>query len=97
MEAADVVIALGAVPVFVDSELQTGNMYAEQLKNGICSRYAETGEMQNVIVLMSVRGEGYNKDYIAKVANRYDIPVEEFPAPDGEEILIPLHLQSEYI
>lgn len=95
-EAAEAVIALGTVPVFVDSEPQTGNMYAEQLRNGIRSRFAETGKMPKAIVPMSVGGKEYNKKYIAKVANRYDIPIVEYPAPDSDEVPIPLHLRADY-
>lgn len=95
-EAADAVVALRAVPVFVDSEPQTGNMYAEQLRNGIRSRFAETGKMPKAIVPMSVGGKEYNKEYIVKVANRYDITIVEYPAPDKDELPMPLHLQSDY-
>lgn len=95
-ELADAVIQIGAIPVFVDSEPHTGAMYAEQLRNGIRNRFSETGKMPKAIVPMSVGGKEYNKEYIAKVANRYDIPIVEYPTPDSEVIPIPLHLQHEY-
>lgn len=77
-EAADTAIALGAVPVFVDSEPQTGAMYAEQLRIAIRGRFAETGKMPKAIVPMSLGEKEYNEEYIAKVANRYEIPVVEY-------------------
>lgn len=90
------VVALGAVPVFVDSEPETGNMYAEQLRNAIRSRFAETGKMPKAIVPVSMCGKAYNKEYIAKVADRYEIPIVEFPSPAGNEVPMPLHLREEY-
>lgn len=92
----EAVEALGAIPVFVDSEPQTGNMYAEQLRNAIRSRFAETGKMPKAIVPVSMCGKAYNKEYIAKVADRYEIPVVEYPAPAGQEIPMPLHLREEF-
>lgn len=92
----EAVVALGAIPVFVDSEPQTGNMYAEQLRNAIRSRFAETGKMAKAIVPVSMCGKEYNKEYIGKVADRYEIPVVEYPAPAGDEVPMPLHLREEY-
>lgn len=93
-EAAEAVIALGATPVFVDSEPQTGAMYAEQLRNGIRSRFAETGKMLKAIVPMSLGEKEYNKEYITKVANRYEIPVVEYEGI--KDIPTPLHTLPEY-
>lgn len=52
--------------------------------------------MPKAIVPISMFGKPYNKEYIAKVADRYEIPVVEFPAPAGDEIPMPLHLREEY-
>lgn len=93
-EVADAVIAFGAVPVFVDSEPQTGAMYAEQLRIAIRSRFAETGKMPKAIVPMAVGEKNYNKAYIAEVAERYEIPVVEYEA--SEDIPTPLHTLPEY-
>ena len=93
-EAAEAVIALGAVPVFVDSEPQTGAMYAEQLRIAIRSRFAETGKMPKAVVPMAVGEKEYNKEYIAKVAERYEIPVVEYKEYHG--MPKPLHTRPEY-
>lgn len=82
-ELANAVIALGAVPVFVDSEPHTGCMYAEQLRNALCSRFAETGKMAKAIVPVSLEKE-YNKEYIGQVAHRYEIPVVEYTLEPNE-------------
>ena len=63
-EAADAVIALGAIPVFVDREPQTEAMYDEQLRIAIRSRFAETGKMPKAIVPMSLGEKEYNQEYI---------------------------------
>ena len=93
-EVAEAEIALGAVPVFVDSEPHTGAIYAEQLRIAIRSRFAETGKMPKAIVPMSVGGKEYNKEYIAKVAERYEIPVVEYEV--SQDIPMPLHTIPEY-
>lgn len=96
-ELTEAVVAMGAVPVFVDSEPQTGNMYAEQLRNAIRSRFAETGKMPKAIVPVSICGKLYNKEYIGQVANRYDIPIVEYSISNGDDVPIPLHLLPEYM
>lgn len=93
-EAAEAVIALGAVPVFVDSEPQTGAMYAEQLRIAIRSRFAETGKMPKAVVPMAVNGKDYNKTYIAEIAERYELSVVEYDG--GIQMLMPLHTLREY-
>lgn len=69
-------------------------MYAEQLRIAIRSRFAETGKMPKAIVPMSVGGKEYNKAYISKVANRYEISVVEYPA--SHDLSMPLHTLPEY-
>lgn len=93
-ELAEAVIQLGVVPVFVDSEPQTGAMYAEQLRIAIRSRFAETGKMPKAIVPMSLGEKEYNKEYITKVANRYEIPVVEYEGI--KDMPTPLHTLPEY-
>lgn len=68
---------LGAVPVFVDSELETWNMDPGLLEEAIEDRISKTGKKPKAIIPVALYGMPYQIDRILEVAQRYDIPVIE--------------------
>ena len=68
---------LGAVPVFVDSEIETWNMSPELLEEAIKDRIAKTGKKPKAIVPVALYGMPYDCTRIMEIADRYAIPVVE--------------------
>ncbi|MCM1030912.1 MAG: aminotransferase class I/II-fold pyridoxal phosphate-dependent enzyme [Oscillibacter sp.] len=68
---------LGAVPVFVDSEVDSWNMDPELLEEAIKDRIAKTGKKPKAIVPVALYGMPYQIDRIMEIGNRYGIPVIE--------------------
>lgn len=75
--SANPITYLGAVPVFVDSELDTWNMDPQLLEEAIKDRVSKTGKKPKAIVTVSIYGMPYKMEEIAQIANRYEIPIIE--------------------
>lgn len=74
---ANVISYLGAIPVFVDSELKTWNMCPEMLEIAIQSRYSITGRLPKAILFVDLYGMPAQIGPILSVAEKYGIPVVE--------------------
>lgn len=68
---------LGAIPIFVDSELDTWNMDPNLLEEAIKDRIDKTGKKPKAIIPVALYGMPYNCKRIMEIAHRYDIPVIE--------------------
>ena len=66
----------GAIPVFVDSELETWNMCPIHLETAIKDRLIK-GKKPKAIILVHLYGMPSKIDELLTVANQYDIPIIE--------------------
>ncbi len=66
----------GAIPVFVDSEVETWNMCPIALKEAIRDRFAN-GKKPKAIIVVNLYGMPAKMDEILAVAKEFDIPVIE--------------------
>ena len=74
--SANPIAYLGAIPVFVDSEMETWNMCPQALEEAIKDRIAQ-GKKPKVILPVHLYGMPANMEAIMAVANHYEIPVLE--------------------
>ncbi|WP_343557293.1 DegT/DnrJ/EryC1/StrS family aminotransferase [Sphingobacterium sp.] len=66
----------GAVPVFVDSEIETWNMCPLALREAVRDRFAK-GKKPKAIIVVHLYGMPAKMDEILSVAKEFDIPVIE--------------------
>ncbi|MEP6803982.1 MAG: aminotransferase class I/II-fold pyridoxal phosphate-dependent enzyme [Flavobacterium sp.] len=74
--SANPILYQGAIPVFVDSELDTWNICPEFLEIAIKDRIAK-GKKPKAIITVHLYGMPYKIDEIHEIANRYEIPIIE--------------------
>jgi dTDP-4-amino-4,6-dideoxygalactose transaminase len=74
--SANPILYQGAIPVFVDSELDTWNICPEFLEIAIKDRIAK-GKKPKAIITVHLYGMPYKIDEIHAIANRYEIPIIE--------------------
>ena len=77
---------LGARPVFVGSENETWNMDPALLEKAILDRKEKTGKYPKAIVPVALYGMPYRIDEIMAIADKYGIPIVDFPQPEGPTI-----------
>lgn len=70
------VLYLGATPVFVDSESETGNICPNFLEEAIKDRIKK-GKKPKAIIAVDLYGMPYKADEINKLSKYYEIPVLE--------------------
>lgn len=75
--SANPIVYQGAIPVYVDSEVDTWNMCPVALEEAIRDRIAVTGNKPKAIIPVHLYGLSAKMDEIMAVANKYDIPVVE--------------------
>ncbi|PWJ97737.1 dTDP-4-amino-4,6-dideoxygalactose transaminase [Flavobacterium araucananum] len=74
--SANPILYQGAIPVFVDSELDTWNICPENLEIAIKDRIKK-GKNPKAIIAVHLYGNPYKVDEIHAVADRYGIPIIE--------------------
>lgn len=74
--SANPIVYQGAIPVFVDSEIQTWNMCPELLEKAILDRISK-GKTLKAILLVHLYGMPSKMDEIINVSAKYDIPIIE--------------------
>jgi dTDP-4-amino-4,6-dideoxygalactose transaminase len=74
--SANPILYQGAIPVFIDSEMQTWNICPIALEEAIVDRIAN-GKKPKAIIAVHLYGMPYNVDAIQAIANKYEIPVLE--------------------
>ncbi|MEN2415080.1 DegT/DnrJ/EryC1/StrS family aminotransferase [Flavobacterium mesophilum] len=74
--SANPIMYLGATPIFIDSELDTWNLCSKALENAIIERIS-IGKKPKAIIGVHLYGMPYNIEEVAKVAEKYDIPILE--------------------
>lgn len=74
--SANPILYQGAIPVFIDSELDNWNMCPIALEEAIVDRIAK-GKKPKAIIAVHLYGMPYKADEIRKVANQYEIPIIE--------------------
>lgn len=84
--SANPIIYLGALPIFIDSELDTWNMCPKLLEEAILDNI-EKGNKPKAIILVHLYGMPAKMSEIMEIADKYDIPVVE----DVAEALGSLH------
>lgn len=73
---ANPILYQGAIPVFVDSELDTWNICPENLEIAIKERIKK-GKKPKAIIAVHLYGNPYKVDEIHAIADRYNIPIIE--------------------
>lgn len=74
--SANPITYVGAVPVFVDSEIETWNLDPVLLENAIVSGI-NNGKKPKAIIAVHLYGMPANMPEIMRIANQYEIPVIE--------------------
>lgn len=74
--SANPILYQGAVPIFIDSEMDTWNLCPLNLENAIKDRI-KLGKKPKAIITVHLYGNPYKVDEIHEIANRYDIPIIE--------------------
>lgn len=74
--SANPIAYLGAVPVFVDSELETWNICPIALEEAIVDRISK-GKTPKAIIAVHLYGMPYKVEEVHAIANKYNIPVIE--------------------
>jgi len=74
--SANPILYQGAIPVFVDSELDTWNICPEYLEAAIKDRVIK-GKKPKAIIAVHLYGNPYKVDEIRAIADKYDIPIIE--------------------
>ena len=74
--SANPIAYLGANPIFIDSEMLTGNLCPIALEQAINDRI-QKGKKPKAIVSVHLYGMPYQVDKIHAIASKYDIPVLE--------------------
>ena len=74
--SANPILYQGAIPVFVDSELDTWNICPEYLEAAIKDRIKK-GKKPKAIIAVHLYGSPYKVDEIHAIADQYDIPIIE--------------------
>ena len=74
--SANPILYQGAIPVFVDSELDTWNICPEYLEAAIKDRIIK-GKKPKAIIAVHLYGNPYKVDEIHAIADKYDIPIIE--------------------
>lgn len=70
------IIYLGAIPVFIDSELETWNLCPIVLEKAIIDRITK-GKKPKVILAVDLYGMPYQVELIRAIADKYSIPILE--------------------
>jgi len=74
--SANPIAYLGAIPVFVDSELDTWNMCPIALEEAILDRINK-GKLPKAIIVVDLYGMPFKVEEISNIANKYNIPLIE--------------------
>jgi dTDP-4-amino-4,6-dideoxygalactose transaminase len=74
--SANPILYLGAIPVFIDSEIDTWNLCPIALEEAIIDRMSN-GKKPKAIIAVHLYGVPYKIEEIAAIANKYDIPILE--------------------
>ena len=74
--SANAITYLGATPIFVDSDRSTWNMDPELLAKELGS-CAQKGHLPKAAIVVDIYGQCANYDSIAKICEKYQIPVVE--------------------
>ena len=74
--SANPIVYQGAIPIFIDSEVDTWNMCPIHLRKAIEDRIAK-GKKPKVIIPVHLYGMPAKMDEIIAIANEFDIPIIE--------------------
>lgn len=74
--SANPILYLGAIPVFIDSEIQTWNICPVALEEAIVDRI-QKGKKPKAIIAVHLYGVPYQIEAVRAVANKYSIPILE--------------------
>lgn len=74
--SANPILYQGAIPIFVDSELDTWNICPEYLEAAIKDRIKK-GKRPKAIIVVHLYGNPYKVDEIHAISDRYNIPIIE--------------------
>jgi dTDP-4-amino-4,6-dideoxygalactose transaminase len=74
--SANPILYLGAIPVFIDSEMQTWNICPVALEEAILDRI-QKGKKPKAIIAVHLYGVPYQIEAVRAVADKYSIPILE--------------------
>lgn len=74
--SANPILYQGAIPIFIDSEIDTWNLCPISLENAIKDRLKK-GKKPKAIITVHLYGNPYKIDEIHAIANKYNIPIIE--------------------
>jgi dTDP-4-amino-4,6-dideoxygalactose transaminase len=74
--SANPILYQGAIPIFIDSEIETWNLCPIALEEAIADRIAK-GKIPKAIIAVHLYGVPYQIDAIREVADKYGIPILE--------------------
>jgi len=75
--SANPICYLGAMPIFIDSELDTWNMDPVLLEQAVLDRIKQTGKKPKAIIPVHLYGMPAKMNEIMEISVRYEIPVLE--------------------
>ncbi len=75
--SANPILYQGALPVFIDSEIETWNMCPIALEEAIIDRLKVTGKKPKAIIAVHLYGMPFKVDDIKAVADKFEIPILE--------------------
>ena len=73
---ANPIIYQHAIPVFIDSDLETWNMCPKALERAF-EKYKKTGKLPKAVIVVHLYGLAADLDKIIEICNTYDVPLIE--------------------
>lgn len=73
---ANPIIYQDAVPVFIDSDLETWNMSPDALERAM-KKYSKAGKLPKAVIVVHLYGLAANMEKITEICEKYDVPLIE--------------------
>ena len=70
------IIYQDAVPVFIDSDLETWNMSPDALESAM-KKYSKAGKLPKAVIVVHLYGLAANMEKITEICKKYDVPIIE--------------------
>nr|WP_245823581.1 DegT/DnrJ/EryC1/StrS family aminotransferase [Metabacillus halosaccharovorans] len=74
--SANPILYLGAIPVFIDSELESWNMCPKSLKKAFVSM-ENKGQLPKAVIITNLYGQSADMDPLVNICKSYNVPIIE--------------------